>query len=367
MSDPGAVAAENLLRGLRRGTVVMMGVILWGLDLPMLVLHAAVYRPLWLEVAAFAVFAVVAGWGGLLLWRNRLKEGWRWVLVVAVFVASVAATAAVSPAFLVVKAHWSFGIVGWYGVLLFMDRRPRALLEFLAVHHLLTVMQLALAGRADLASLASLAIKGVLVAGSQLGVGLAIVVMRQVALVAARTAAAQEHLRTAETVAERIHTDRQTRYAAMADTLMPLLRELATGRLDPADLEVRRACWLEAARLRRLFAENDDVGDPLVHEVAACVDSAERRGVAVQLATQGTRPILSEQVRRELTEPVLTVLASTVSTARVTVDGSFREVTVSVVADAPDCPIPGSRMDRITVTSLRLGEKLWVQATWPAA
>jgi hypothetical protein len=44
---------------------------------------------------------------------------------------------------------------------------------------------------------------------------------------------------------------------------------------------------LAATQLRRLFAENDDVPDPLVHELSACIDVAERRGLAVSLAVSG--------------------------------------------------------------------------------
>ena len=38
-----------------------------------------------------------------------------------------------------------------------------------------------------------------------------------------------------------------------------------------------------------MFAEVDDVGEPLLHEVRASMDAAERHGVTVTLETSGAR------------------------------------------------------------------------------
>ncbi len=67
--------------------------------------------------------------------------------------------------------------------------------------------------------------------------------------------------------------------------------------------------------MRRLFAESDDVTDPLEHEIHACVDVAERQGKSVQLSIRGARPALPLDVRRALTEPVIAVLAGARSRA----------------------------------------------------
>ena len=115
-----------------------------------------------------------------------------------------------------------------------------------------------------------------------------------------------------------------------------LLAGLAGGELDPADERVQHRCSVEASRLRRLIAEHDDAPSPLVHELRACADMAERRDVAVTLETAGTLPVVPVQVRRALTEAPIHLLAAARTQARVTVlygadDG---EVEVSVVADA---------------------------------
>ena len=111
----------------------------------------------------------------------------------------------------------------------------------------------------------------------------------------AEAAATREADATArQAVADRIRGARQARWLELRATAEPLLSGLAAGTADPADLAVQRACAVEAARLRRLFAESDDTPDPLVHELHACADVAQRRGVAVDIETAapfpGTQP-----------------------------------------------------------------------------
>ena len=99
---------------------------------------------------------------------------------------------------------------------------------------------------------------------------------RQAADLAASDAAAREQ----RVISVRVHAARQVRWMAMRETVEPLLQDLAAGRANPAEAAVRRDCAIAAARLRRLFAESDDAPDPLIHELLACADVAERRGVA---------------------------------------------------------------------------------------
>jgi hypothetical protein len=163
-------------------------------------------------------------------------------------------------------------------------------------------------------------------------------------------------------VAEHLHRDRRERYAGL-DTV-PLLTGLAAGVLDAADERVRTRCAVEAGRMRRLFAEQDEVPDPLLHELRACVDAAERRGVTVYLGSCGRRPDVPLRVRRALTEPVLAVLATARSYTRVTVVGSPVSVTVHAVADGDGPELP--RSGEVTVSTLAMAGRHWVEATWRA-
>ena len=150
---------------------------------------------------------------------------------------------------------------------------------------------------------------------------------------AAAVAEAEGAVRRRRQVAERLHADRRQRYRTVRDAVAPLLAGLADGTLDPADREVRHRCAVEAGRLRRLFAETDDVADPLLHELRACSYIADQRGVVVDLQLTGRLPALDRDVRRALTEAPLLALAGAERRARVTVLGRTDEVAVSVLVD----------------------------------
>ncbi|NED29189.1 hypothetical protein G3I37_30580, partial [Streptomyces anulatus] len=116
-------------------------------------------------------------------------------------------------------------------------------------------------------------------------------------------------------------------------------------------------------QLRRLFAENDEVPDPLVHEVAACVDAAERRGVDVSFAVSGAAMPVPSQVRRELTGPVITGLSAARGRARVSVLRTDEEVRIAVVADARADVVTAST-GRVVVECGVHGEYLRLEARW---
>jgi hypothetical protein len=142
-----------------------------------------------------------------------------------------------------------------------------------------------------------------------------------------------------------------------------LLAGMADRTLDPRDEAVRQRAALAATQLRRLFAENDDVPDPLVHEVSACVDFAERRGLNVVLAVSGEPVPVPTAIRRELTTPLMTALAAARSQARVSVLRAGDEIRVAVITDGePDEPPEGSL--NVQVECHALGQRSWMEAKW---
>ena len=180
-----------------------------------------------------------------------------------------------------------------------------------------------------------------------------------------------------QAVADQIRGARQARWLELRATAEPLLSGLAAGTADPADLAVQRACAVEAARLRRLFAEADDTPDPLVHELHACADIAQRRGVAVDIETAaqfpGTQlpgpqlPAVPPEGRRAITDLAIAVLVNAISRVRVTVTGTVDGVIVSLVCDSPADPDLPSAPAGLVVDSQRDGQSLWVEARWNTA
>jgi len=381
-TSPTQIAAR-FLRGLRIATVGVTAIVLFGYQLPTMIGFLSRYRSGSIEIAMMAVHAAVIALAAVVVVRDRPWGRWRWPVLVIVLIASVTATAAVAPADLVGMPHWSWEMFGWYAVILLMDLPMGWFASVLAAYLIITLAQVILAGQTHLRILVGMAITVLLLGSWQLAVARAAVALRQTAEAASRTAAEEEALRTAELVAEQLHRDRQTRYSELAASAVPLLAGLAAGELFPDDPVVQRACAIEAARMRRLFAESDDVLDPLEHELHACIDLAERRGVTVQLALRGVRPALPRAARRALTEPVIAVLAGASASARITVVGVENEVVVSVIADRSDLD-PADRVDVvqsdpvepvslaseqgvIQVSWLLGTDGVWLDAIWKAA
>ncbi|WP_322769310.1 hypothetical protein [Frankia sp. Cr1] len=382
MTDPASVLiADRFQRGLRLAAFGVLATVLFGWHLPVLVASVQVYRPLSVELSSFLIVAAVVVVMGVQVARARPWGRLRWPLFAVVSAASVAATVAVPRGELIGSVHWSWEIFGWFAVLLLLDLPVWALVLSLAANLAFTATAVAFVDGVQRRSLVGLAIGTLAIAGWQVAASAAAGALRRTATATAQIAAEEEQLRTAELVAEQLHRDRQVRYAAIAATTGPLLTGLSTGELDPADRDVRRACMIEAARMRRLFAESDDHADPLEHEVLACVEIAERRGVAIHIDVRGVLPALPIPVRRALTEPAIRALAEASSSARVTIAGDDDRVVLSVVAagvgdaagaagaagtagaEPAESPTPGS----VRVTWMAQGSVAWMEATWTRA
>ncbi len=370
------VTAGGFLRGLRLAIFGINVVLLLTWEPAMLFANASLYRSFSVQVASYGVCVLVVAVSGVRVLRDRPMGGWGRPLMAIVLVATLAATVAVPPEYMGTPAHWTYGNVGWAGLLLLMDSPLRVLVAVLFVDYAAALALLVATGSAGFGPVAVLTMASVIIWAYQLGVAGSTLALRRIAEMATRTSLEAERSRTREAVSQQIHRDRQARYAVLAATAVPLLEGLASGELDPADQRVRRACATEAARMRRLFAESDDTPDPLVHELQACMEDAERRGVTVSFAVRGSRPVLSRDVRRALTEPVLGGLMAAATRARVTLVASSTAATVSVVADTADTastagtaeevevPFAGSQTDQVTVTHMTTGGQLRVEATW---
>ena len=188
---------------------------------------------------------------------------------------------------------------------------------------------------------------------------------RQAADLAANQVAAQEQ----RVISARVHDARQVRWLGVRETVEPLLQDLAAGRANPADRMVRRECAIAAARLRRMFAESDEAPDPLIHELIACADVAERRGVAADLEAVGVIPAVPAGTRRVLTDMAITILAAAATRARITVTAAGDGLIVSFVADGPadtllsvsGLPVPDGE---VAISHQRDDDVLWVEARW---
>jgi hypothetical protein len=318
-------------------------------------------------VSHFLLATAVAAADTVLLVRGRSWAAWRTPTLALLLVSYLAFTVRLPADAVFTVDNWYFNVIGWLGVLLLFDRPLRSLLAYIAGCLAVTALPAVLHGPTDRLELAGLAVTAVSIGGFQVLTATAAGALRRVAVSAALASTTAERTRTRRAIAHRVHQDRRRRYTEVAATARPLLAGLVTGALDPADSDVARRCAIEAARLRRLFAEGDETGDPLLHEVRACVDVAERRGVPVEVISQGSWPTLPREVRRALTDGPMQVLSTVRDRARVTLVGTQETVSVSVLADNAAMIGELPETDGVRTTSLSSGSQLWVEATWRAA
>jgi len=314
------------------------------------------------QCAMWLVMALAITAGAVLVLRGT--PGWcaAWAVAIIALAASTVAAAA-SPAGQMLAVNWAWGSAGWTGVLVLMRRRFPELVWFLAAEAMATLGVQAWDGlhRTDLAGfLAVLAWS----TGAQVAVAAGVRALDAAAGQAA-TAVRSEHLaRERAATAEIIRAARHARWLALQESAVPLVAELAAGTADPGDAQVRTRCAVQAARLRRLLAEGDEVPGSLVHELYASADVAERRGIAVEIETAGPLPQVPRPARRVITDAAIAILTDAHSQARITLAAVGAGIAVSFIADTGAdvrLPAPG---DGVFIQQQQDGDMFWAEVRW---
>ncbi|MEU1967545.1 hypothetical protein ABZ541_26815 [Micromonospora sediminicola] len=316
--------------------------------------------------AAWLVTALVGVATGVRLLRGGLPPAGR--LAAVLLVVDAAVFAAAGGRFLFTSANWVWGGLAWFFLLVLWRRPVRWLLALLAAHATIALAAVVLHGATAPADLSRYAMY--VYGTSTLPVAVFAGAAALTALVRDRagTAAAVLAVAAEREAAERARSERQERLALVSGTAEEVLAALAAGDADPADPAVRRRAVLAAARLRRLIAESDDVPDPLLHELRAAADLAERNGLPIELVAVGAPPALPVEVRRGLADPLTAALAGARGWARLTVVAGPDEVVVSLVTpdhDGPDDGVAPSGGDgSVEHLHERDGEIRWTQTRW---
>jgi hypothetical protein len=363
-----AAAAGVLATRYARALDVAIVIILGGWHLggagPLMLGHLDDFASPATQVVCWALLAVVIAGAATLLLTRRDSPALTWALVGAALAIS-AVVAFASPPGRVLETNWAWGSVGWTTVVLLLRRPLRQLIAVLAIEALITLAAVIADGAATRLELGGFVTSLYGNVSIQLAVTITSRVLDKVAGQAVDAALAEADVATEQLVAERVHAERQTRYRDLQAATAPLLSGLAAGELSPADPDVRRRSLGAATRLRRLFAESDDAPDPLLHELRACADEAERRGVRLEVESTGQIPLLPPEVRRELAEAIVDVLVTARTRARITVLAEPDCVAVSVLADSPASPAAANG-HAVVIEEQRDGEDLWVEARWQA-
>jgi hypothetical protein len=314
------------------------------------------------QVAAWAVLSLIIVVGAVRLLAGNDRDTYAIPLATAVLAVNwfVSVTA---PQDRLLETDWAWGTTGWACVLLLLRRPLVESLLFLAADATVVGMVLASGGisRTEAASFVTVLYAS---ASIQLAVVVAARVLDGTARRAVQLTVARADADAKRLIAERVHAARQDRYRAIGADTRSLLAALAEGRASPEDAAVRTASAVAAARLRRLFAESDDVPDPLVHELRACADIAERRAVRVDIEAIGRLPEVPGATRRAFGEAAIDVLARARSHARITLSAEDDGVAVAIVADVVDRAPPAAGAG-IAVSHQYDENGIWVEARWP--
>ncbi|WFE41992.1 hypothetical protein [Micromonospora sp. WMMD998] len=312
------------------------------------------------------VTAFVGAATGVRLLRGRLPPARR--LAVVLLVVDAAVFAAAGERFLFTSANWVWGGLAWFFLLALWQRPVRWLLALLAAHATIALVAVVLHGATAPADLSRYAMYVYGTSTLPVAVFAGAAALTALARDRAGAAAATLAVTAEREAAERAQGERQARLALVSGTAEEVLAALAAGDADPADPAVRRRAVLAAARLRRLIAESDDVPDPLLHELRAAADLAERNGLPIDLVAVGTPPELPVDVRRGLADPLTAALAGAHGWARLTVVAGPDEVVVSLVTpehDGPDDPVaPPGGAGPVEHLHERDGEIRWTQTRW---
>ncbi|GAB3472521.1 hypothetical protein [Actinophytocola sediminis] len=334
---------------------------------PQLFGHQDRYRPALAADLAFVALTMVSVLSAAWVLRGRPLP-----LAVVVpgavvsLVASGVAASAVPVGKYFTELDWSFGVVGWLLLLLLVER-VAILVAALCVLAANNVVQFAVAGLPDRAGISAAAIVLLSVTSFQVAVVLVVRALHRGSRQAGDLAVERDRIATRQVLGEQGALDHRRRFAGQLGATLPLLAGMADGTVDPRTPDTQRRIVLAATQLRRLFAEHDDVPDPLVHELSACVDVAERRGLAVSLAVSGAPLPVPTTVRRALTGPVITALAAARSRARVSLLRTGEQVRVAVVADAGITDAITSDAAEIDVAWYAHEEHTRMEARWRSA
>jgi hypothetical protein len=312
--------------------------------------------------AMWLIMALAIGAGSFLVLRGALGGRQAWAIAVIVLAASTAAAAA-SPASQMLALNWAWGSAGWAGVLVLLRRRFSELAAFLAVEAIAVLSVQLWDGlhRTDLAGFLAVFAWST---GAQVAVAAGVRALDVAADQAAAAARSEEAARVRAASAEIISIARHSRWLTLQESAVPLVAELAAGTADPGDPQVRVRCAVQAARLRRLLAEGDEVPGPLVHELQASADIAERRGVAVEIETAGPLPQVPGPARRVITDAAILILTAARSKVRITLAAVAAGIAVSFVADTGTVVRLPPSGDGVALEQQQDGGTLWAEARW---
>jgi hypothetical protein len=170
-------------------------------------------------------------------------------------------------------------------------------------------------------------------------------------------------LRQRAEVLDRVRERRRGLLGSIEREVVPLLAEVAAGRLDPRAEAVRTDCGRRAVAVRRLLFDDDAVHGA----IGEVIDSAERRGTVVSSQIHGGLDQLPASVRGEFIEQLhhaLRVMPSRRVLLTVTADPDAASLFLSCPWPAEQLPPAPAGRDVEMIVDLDDG-RLCLELRWP--
>lgn len=309
-----------------------------------------IHSPVQLGLACAAALCTVVAWPVVVSQRSALQGPAAALLLVV----ALSQTASVPAGDLGSQLHWSLSTIGWCLVPLVLNlpvRRGAALLtSFWAATAVLAVVREPTTPMAVSLGLGTASILAV-----QLFATLFNGLIRDAAVDAHTESEALKESLTRQRIAEAVQVEFESRYADLADSVVPLLTDLARG--GPVDDGVRRRAQVECRQLRMLFDQAAMFGHPLLRALRPVIDTAERRNVDVTVHASGNVPPLSDTEADRIAARIGTLLEHTGAAARLVLIAEPDALVVSVVCQKVTRPdMCGGAADDLTV----VGDTVWL-------
>lgn len=299
-------------------------------------------------VAAFCTLAAVPG----MLWQ-------RWTLAFPAGLMLLAITIA-QPALLpedalVGYAHWAQSGIGWCVMPLLLALPTRTGVALLVGFWLVNSAVLVVRDPSALVFV-NIGLGTASILGVQLFAFVFNGLIREAARVLEVETRAHRRLLTRDRISVALRTEYQRRYAAIVESVVPLLDALTRG--EPVDGAMQARARAECRRLRALFDQAGTFDHPLMQKIRILVDDAEARDLDVTLDLSGNLPDLDDEQLAALTDRLAGVLAHASTAVRMVLAGTDDEVEISVVIDrdTDTIAVPTGWGDAEVVVS---GSELW--------
>ncbi len=226
--------------------------------------------------------------------------------------------------------YWAQGAIGWCLLPLLLELSVPAASALLLLAWLLG-SAVELWGAPSAAHWINIGLGTASILGVQLFALAFSALMRDAAADALTETDARQRLEKRERVAHALRAEYQNRYAALMQSVIPLLDELSRG--NAADHDLQRRARAQSRQLRVLFDQAATFDHVLMQQLRPLTDDATARGIDTAVDVIGELPPLSDADIAQLLTPLARLLDAATSTAKLVVHTESGAVTASVVCD----------------------------------